>query len=320
MRFTRLTRREALWQSAAALAAPGLAGARPARARETPPLPVVEVAPGVLVHQGAHQLASAGNLGNIANIGFVVGEKAVAVIDSGGSAAGGARLRAAIRARTGLPIRWVIATHVHPDHLLGHAAFLADEPIFVGHARLPAALAARGPHYLARLEEDLGEAAAAGTEAVMPALLVEGRLQIHLGGRMLSLEAHPTAHTDNDLTVFDSLSGILWLGDLLFMERCPVIDGSLLGWLDLLETLRRRAVAGVVPGHGPVAAPWPEAADPQIAYLSAIRDGVRALLARGGRVEEAVAEVAHEAAADWLLAEHYHPRNVTTAFAELEWE
>jgi glyoxylase-like metal-dependent hydrolase (beta-lactamase superfamily II) len=104
------------------------------------------------------------------------------------------------------------------------------------------------------------------------------------------------------------------------MERCPVIDGSLLGWLDLLETLRRRAVAGVVPGHGPVAAPWPEAADPQIAYLSAIRDGVRALLARGGRVEEAVAEVAHEAAADWLLAEHYHPRNVTTAFAELEWE
>ena len=59
-----------------------------------------EVADGVFVHQGRHALADAANRGDLANIGFVVGEQAVAVIDAGGSRAVGEALYAAIRART----------------------------------------------------------------------------------------------------------------------------------------------------------------------------------------------------------------------------
>src|SRR5690349_14049273 len=93
----------------------GLAGASTAGERD--PLPVDEIAPGVFVYQAPYELASANNLGMVGNCGFVVGSAAVAVIDSGGSALGGARLLAAIRARTGRPIRYLINTHVHPDHL-----------------------------------------------------------------------------------------------------------------------------------------------------------------------------------------------------------
>ena len=303
--------------TAAALALLAILGAG-AWAAEPVPLPVREIAPGVYVHEGVQAEATAENLGGIANVGFVVGAAAVAVIDTGGSAAFGERLRAAVRAVSELPFRYVINTHVHPDHVFGNAAFVADAPVFVGHARLPGALAARGAYYLDALPERLG--AAAGTRVVAPTLTVADRLEIDLGGRLLRLTAHPTAHTDNDLTVHDAATGTLWLGDLLFRERIPVIDGSLKGWLEVTEELRRTAAARVVPGHGPVTADWPGALDPQERYLRALLDEIRAALAAGGRMEAAVETVGRAERGNWLLFDDYHARNVVTAFAELEWE
>jgi quinoprotein relay system zinc metallohydrolase 2 len=308
----RLSRRAAL-AGAGALAALGCRRAAAAA------LPVEEIARGLFVHRGVHELASRANLGAIANVGFVVGDQAVAVIDTGGCAQSGAALLAAVRAATDRPVRYVIASHVHPDHLFGHAAFAAEGPIYVGHARLPAALAARGASYLDNLADELGPAAA-GTRAIAPTLVVEDRLELDLGGRRLSLQAQPTAHTDNDLSVLDQASGTLWLADLVFMERVPVIDGSLLGWLAVLDTLRAQAPARVVPGHGPASAAWPEAARPLERYLTRLRDQVRALLAAGGTLEQAVAEVGRDEQGDWLLFDLYHARNVTAAFTELEWE
>src|SRR5439155_23995183 len=101
---------------------------------ETAALPVTEIASGIFVHNGVHEEASAENEDAIANIGFIIGDEAVAVIDPGGSFAEGSALRAAIRAQTDRPIRYVILTHVHPDHIFGAAAFRDDRPDFVGHA------------------------------------------------------------------------------------------------------------------------------------------------------------------------------------------
>ncbi len=286
---------------------------------EGEPLAVTEIAAGVFVHQGVHELASASNLGGIANVGFVVGADAVAVIDSGGSASGGERLRQAILRVTDRPIRYVLASHVHPDHLFGQAAFAEDRPAFVGHAALPAALAARGAYHLDQLRRDLGPAAL-GTSVVMPTVLVEDRLELELGDRRLVLEAAPTAHTDHDLTVLDAATGTLWLGDLLFLERVPVIDGSLLGWLQVLAAWRARPAARVVPGHGPASAAWPDAGRPLERYLIRLRDETRALLAAGGTLEHAVATVGRAERDRWQLFDFYHPRNVSAAFTELEWE
>jgi quinoprotein relay system zinc metallohydrolase 2 len=313
----RLTRRAALVAAAGgALAGIGLT---PRRAATEGPLAVTEIAPGVFVHQGVHELASAENQGAIANVGFIVGADAVAVIDSGGCLRAGARLRQTIRQVTRRPIRYVIASHVHPDHLFGHAAFAEDRPAFVGHAKLPAALAARAAYYLDTLRQDLGPLAEC-TRAVPPTLLVEDRLELDLGGRRLVLEAEPTAHTDNDLVALDAATGTLWLADLLFVERVPVLDGSLLGWLNVLAALRARRPARVVPGHGPVSAAWPEAARPLERYLVRLRDDTRAVLAAGGTLEQAVTTVGQAERDRWRLFDFYHPRNVTAAFTELEWE
>jgi quinoprotein relay system zinc metallohydrolase 2 len=296
-----------------------LAALFPAPARAVEPLPVVEIAPGVLVHQGAYEDFTPENAGGIANIGFVIGGSAVAVIDSGGSAQEGERLLATVRQRTSLPIAYVINTHLHPDHVLGDVAFRGDGTRFVGSAKLPQHLAEAGPVYLDNMRRLLGPAFA-GTELVLPDLVIGDRMELDLGGRKLDLRTWPTAHTDTDLTVTDEATRTLFAGDLVFLERIPVIDGSLNGWIAVLDQLARIDAARVVPGHGPPSAPWPQALEPERAYLTGLREEVRQELARNRTVAEAVREVPVPAGQHWLLAEQNHPRNVTASFTELEWE
>src|SRR5262249_22522161 len=155
--------------------------------------------------------ATRDNEGGIANIGFVVGKEAVAVIDPGGSLADGRRLRAAIRTTTSLPIRYVVLSHVHPDHIFGAGAFVDDRPQFVGHMLLPNALAQRGEYYRAGLERILG-AGRAGP-LVEPTQLIKDHGQIDLGGRILDITAHGKAHTDCDLSLLDGQTGTLLLSD-----------------------------------------------------------------------------------------------------------
>jgi quinoprotein relay system zinc metallohydrolase 2 len=281
---------------------------------------VKEIAPGVFVAEAQVALASPENRGEICNRSFIVGGAAVAVIDTGGSHAAGAALKAAIRARTDLPIRYVVNTHMHPDHVLGNAAFREEGTVFVGHAKLPRALAARSTAYLEANRRLIGEAAFAGTDIVPPTLLVETEATLDLGGRLLRLSAHPTAHTDNDLTVLDETTRTLILGDLLFENHLPVIDGSLNGWLTVLDALAQRGAERAVPGHGAASLPWPAASEAERRYLSALRDDLRKAVRAGWPLGRAIAEIAPAEAEQWRLIEDFHRRNISAGYAEMEWE
>jgi quinoprotein relay system zinc metallohydrolase 2 len=281
---------------------------------------VREIAQGVFVAEGQVALAGPANGGDIANRSFIVGEQAVAVIDTGGSFAVGAALKAAIGKQTALPIRYVINTHMHPDHVLGNAAFKGDGVVFAGHAKLPRALAARAGQYLQANRPLIGDAAFAGTEIILPTLLVEGEATLDLGNRVLRLTAHPTAHTDNDLTVYDEKTGTLILGDLLFADHLPVIDGSLGGWLAVLDRLTERDASRAVPGHGPASQPWPQAASDERAYLRALRDDLRMAIKAGWPLARAVTDIAPRGGEHWRLIDAFHKRNVSAGFAEMEWE
>ena len=151
-------------------------------------------------------------------------------------------------------------------------------------------------------------------------LAVDDKLSLDLGGRTLLLETQRTAHTDNDLTVTDSATNTLFLGDLLFSVHVPTLDGSILGWLALIDDLKKRNAARVVPGHGPHAMELPEAFEPEQLYLAAIVTDVRKLIKEGKTLEDATKTAGFEERDAWKLFDHYHVRNVTAAFAELEWE
>jgi quinoprotein relay system zinc metallohydrolase 2 len=284
------------------------------------PLAVSEVAPGVFVHQGRYEIFTPRNSGDTANTGFIVGHDGVAVIDTGGSARVGKQLLAAIRARTQLPIKYVINTHMHPDHVFGNVAFEAEKPTFVGHAKLTRALAARADRYLGINKELLGDAFE-GTRILPPTETVKDRLDLDLGDRKLLIEAHPTAHTDNDVTVLDEKTGTMFLGDLLFSRHVPALDGSIRGWLVLIDRLAARTdVKLAVPGHGPVSMPWPSALDAERRYLGTVADEVRTMIKQGKTLAEAAQTAGLSEKDAWLLFNEYHARNVSAAFAELEWE
>ncbi|WP_037449839.1 quinoprotein relay system zinc metallohydrolase 2 [Skermanella stibiiresistens] len=294
-----------------------IAGSLPAAAA---PLPVEEVAAGVFVHVGVAAYADRSNKGDVANMGFIIGADAVAVIDTGNSPALARDLRDAIRQRTSLPIRYVINTHMHPDHVFGNGAFLDDRPDFVAHANYQSALMGRADAYQRRLEEDLGAEEADKAVMVPPTLTVGDKRELDLGGRPIELVAWPAGHTNNDLTVMDRTTGTLFAGDLVFQRRLPTVDGSALGWLRDLDKLTAMPAARVVPGHGPASAPWPDGAADTLRYLNTLVGDIRALQKEGGTIERASVEAAASERQHWNLFDEDNPRNAVTVFAELEWE
>jgi quinoprotein relay system zinc metallohydrolase 2 len=290
------------------------------RAETLSPLPVQEVAPGVFVHTGEIALMSAENLGDIANIGFVIGDKGVAVVDTGGSVPIGKQLLAAIRARTDKPILYVINTHEHPDHVFGNAAFDEIGATFVGHHNLPRALGVRGEFYLKAFRRIIGDKLINEVKLIPPTLLVADHMTLDLGGRSLDLQAWPPAHTDCDLTVLDTTTKTLFAGDLVFVKHLPIIDGSLKGWLVDLPALAQVPALRVIPGHGPVGLPWPQALDSERAYFDRLAKDVKTSIAKGEPVEAADKSAGQSQRDDWRLFDDYNARNATAAYSEFEWD
>jgi quinoprotein relay system zinc metallohydrolase 2 len=280
---------------------------------------IEDVGDGIYVHHGIHQDIDDGYHGDICNTSFVVGSKGVVVIDTGGSFKVGNQLREAIKKITDKPILYVINTHVHPDHIYGNAAFLADKAAFIGHEKLATAMELRREQYAKINAKLLGEDAK-GSELIKPTIAVKTTLELDLGDRKLTITAHPVAHTNTDVSAMDSKSSTLFTGDLLFIERTPVLEGDIKGLIAELEKLKTSATKQVVPGHGPVTKDWKLAIENEQRYLNAMLNDIRASIKKGESMESAMNTAAASEKDKWQLFEIANRRNVNIIYPALEWE
>lgn len=279
----------------------------------------IEVQKGVYVRQGQHGVIFKDK--DIANIGFIVGEKAIAVIDTGGSIREGERLICQIKKVSNLPIQFVINTHVHPDHTMGNAAFDKFNATFIGHKNLPHAMNVLSKTYLRRYNEQSSENISESS-IILPQTLVSDTLEIDLGNRLITLIAARKAHTNNDLLVYDKKTDTLWLSDLLFHQHIPVMgkSGSVNGWLEALNILAKRGVNHVIPGHGSLKMNGNKAVKDEASYLTLLRDEIRKNISTDEDLTKAMASIGIEEESKWRMFSIFHKRNISYIFSELEWE
>ncbi len=280
---------------------------------------IEDIGGGIYVHHGQHLDIDTGYQGDICNISFVVGTKGVAVIDTGGSLKVGNELHDAIKKVTQLPILYVINTHVHPDHIFGNAAFLQDKPVFVGHAKLADAMQLRKEAYDKLNIKYLG-ADAKGSEIVKPTLLVKEPTVLDLGDRALTITPYVVAHTNTDVSVIDDKTHTLFTGDLLFIDRTPVVEGDIKGLIAAIDILKTYPVTQAVPGHGPFTKDWLTALNNEQRYLNVLLADMRTNIKKGVSMENTMDTAAASEKDKWLLFDIANRRNVNTIFPALEWE
>lgn len=236
-------------------------------------LRVVELAPRLF--------AALGPQGD-SNAGFVLSPRGAIVIDAMQNETLGRALLEAVRAAGGDPIRALVNTHYHGDHVFGNPAFPAGVEI-VAHARSRAvmaeALAAAGVGLERPLPErtimeltfgrnlydlvpegDPGRdffrwrfaaGGLAGARLRLPTLAVEAECTFHLGGRRMVLRHLGPGHTDGDLVAWFPEDGVVFVADLVFHGRFPWLgDSDVPAWIARLEEVAHLGARTVVPGHG----------------------------------------------------------------------
>lgn len=233
-----------------------------------------QIAEGTWVVQGSTDNFAKDNGGAIVNVAFIDSGDGVLVIDSGPSKRYGEALRALIQQTTGKPVKRVLLTHHHPDHVLGNQAF-TDVPIgaLAGTSKL---LKEQGNAMAENMYRLVGDWMR-GTEVVLPTETVEpGELQMGSHRfRLLGLRGH----TGADLAILDETTGVLFAGDIVFYQRALTTPNSpgLDVWLGDLDTLQQLPWKQIVPGHGPIAsdaAPFTQMRD-YLGWLdSVMRDGI----------------------------------------------
>ncbi|MDA0769291.1 MAG: MBL fold metallo-hydrolase [Chloroflexi bacterium] len=186
------------------------------------------------------------------NSGFIVGEEGVILIDTLMTPTLAGNLLTTVRNVTSKPIRYVINTHFHGDHVYGNQYFL-PAPI-VAHENCRTAFVddwdGNMNRYYAReaLRPELDQ-----IRMTRPDVTFNDEMSLWLGDREIRLSFHGRAHTGSDILIYLPEEKVLFVGDLAVNKTLPAFpDGHITKWLSVMDDVSKVDAETIVPGHGPV--------------------------------------------------------------------
>jgi len=202
--------------------------------------------------QGEAGAASAANKGFMSNAGFVITDDQVVIFDTLGTPALAEGMIQAIHDLTDKPIKLVVVSHYHADHIYGLQAFKALGADVWAHKRSAIYLASDvAKKRLAQRQEELFPWVNEDTHLVPPDRTLEGDQAFERGGvRFRLIDAHGS-HAPDDMMMLIENDGVLFSGDLFFDGRVPFVgDANTRHWLKALDSMLDSHPKVVVPGHG----------------------------------------------------------------------
>lgn len=225
------------------------AGAESRVALEVKP---IKMGPHSYYVKGLSGAASAENQGYMSNAGFVVTNAGVVVFDSLGTPALANSLVAAIAKITRQPIRRVIISHYHADHIYGMQVFKALGAEIWAHSA--------GQEYvgsdearlrLAQRVEILQPWIDENTQVLPADKWLDGDTGFEMGGVHFELRHVGPAHSSEDIAMFVKEDSVLYSGDLVFKGRVPFVgNADSRMWLQALDKLIAFKPEVMIPGHG----------------------------------------------------------------------
>lgn len=184
-----------------------------------------------------------------ANAGFVIGDDGVAVIDTFASAEAAKQLLAEIRKLTKLPVKFVINTHYHGDHVAGNGIFMDAGAIVLAERNVRDWI---HPENLKFFGKDIKPEQKAFIESLQaPTVGYDQAVDLYLGSREIRVRSFP-GHTGGDTVVLIPDAKTAFGGDLFWRNTLPnMIDASTKPWIETLDSLAKNALGYTfVPGHG----------------------------------------------------------------------
>jgi glyoxylase-like metal-dependent hydrolase (beta-lactamase superfamily II) len=235
------------------------------------------------------------NEGFISNAGFVVTGDGVVVFDALGTPSLANELAGKIREITDQPIRRVIVSHFHADHIYGLQVFEdmgAEISAPEGAQKYLQSDAARE-----RLEErrfSLEPWVNDGTRLVLPDITIAKSEIFTMGELTFTINYMGKAHSDGDLSMLVEPDRVLFSGDIIFEGRIPFVgNADTKNWLQTLTKLETGGLTALVPGHGPASTKPHKTIALTRAYLAYLREVMGAAVDEFVPFDEAYSE------ADW---------------------
>ena len=237
------------------------------------------------------------------NAGFVIGTDSVLVVDTFENPPAAQQLLAAIRQKTTLPVRFVVNSHYHLDHVAGNGVFAAAGATILAQQNVRRWERTENLKFFG--DKITAQQRASVQDLRLPDVTYSQGVTLYLGGdRAVVLRAMP-GHTGGDTVAYDAGSNVVFCGDLFWNHTLPnLIDASTKEWIETLDTLLQDYPSAVfVPGHGDN----PGKADDVRAfrdYLSFLRDSIATAQAGGAGSDAVVKTVLPQVKAkygDWAF-------------------